>query len=159
MLLAAAAAAWQVTPLVVVEAGNPVLCGYVYSLDSGLELRVEKGVREGSVFTGVDVSGARRARLTTASFDSDRDLAPVDSAQPGRIRLEGDLQNSDVGGLLFAELGVSGGRLEVHLGAASYPASPGAPVAGPTTLELPGPLPRGVTAMYLNCAGDLIRPD
>ncbi len=159
MLLAAAAAAWQVAPLVVVEAGNPVLCGYVYSLDTGLELRVEKGVREGSVFTAVDVSGARSARLTTASFDSLRDLSPVDAAQTGHVRLEGDLQSSDAGGLLFAELGVSGGKLEVDVaGAPDRVATDSAP-ADKTMIELPAPLPRGVTAMYLNCAGDLIRPE
>lgn len=155
MLLAAAAAAWQVAPLVVVEAGDPVLCGYLYSRPDGIELRVEKGVRNGAVFTAIDLRGAPRVRLETTSFDSDRDLSQVVSA-PDRVRLEGDLEERDAGGLLFAELAVSGGTL--RLAGQGSSAETGDPDSGPHH-ALPAPLPRGVTAMYLNCAGDLIRPD
>ena len=150
----AVSAVLQVAPLVIVEAGNPILCGYRYSFSDGVELRVEKGVREGAVFTAVDVLGANSARLQTTSFDSTRDLREVFSS-PGRVRLEADLEQRDSGGLLFAELGVMGGVLHLGRGHA------GDPGASPqwTTRALTGPLPRDVTATYLNCAGDLIRPE
>ncbi len=153
-LLAAIAAVWQVTPLVVLEAGDPVLCGYVYQQPGGVELRVEKGVRDGAVFTAIEVFGARSARLTTSSFDSDSDLMPV-ASEPGRVRLEGDLETSDAGGLLFAELAVTGGTLEL----AGQGPQDDMDRPASATLTLPAPVARGVTAMYLNCAGDLIRPE
>ena len=174
--VAAVGAVWQVSPLVVVEAGNPVLCGYHYTHISGLELRVEKGVRavangEPVVFTALDVVGAAAARLQTRSFDSDQLLPPV-AAETGRVRREADLQTVDAGGALFAELGVSGGRLQVSLPPLSGSTrdnvahDAGAQTAAGSeapgrwiTFDLPAPLPRGVTATYLNCAGDLIRPD
>lgn len=159
VVLAAAAAVaasvvLQVTPLVVVEAGNPILCGYRYGFSDGTELRVEKGLRDGAVFTAVDVLGAGSARLQTASFDSTRDLREVFSS-PGRVRLEADLEQRDSGGLLFAELGVMGGVLHLGRHDAGVPAA----ALQWTTLALAGPLPRDVTATYLNCAGDLIRPE
>ncbi|MFZ4498740.1 MAG: hypothetical protein ACOYMX_03435 [Burkholderiales bacterium] len=154
--LAAALAAlpWQVAPLVAVQGSDPVLCGYVYTRADGLEVRVEKGVRDDLVFTAVDAS-ADAVELVTASFDSRRDLTAA-AAAPGRTRLEGDLQTVDAGGALFAELAVVGGGLRVgRLTAEAGGAS--------TTLQwaqdrLPAPLPRDVTAIYLNCAGDLVRP-
>lgn len=160
MLLAVllAAAAWQAEPLVVIDDGNPVLCGYRYRDNAGAELRVEKGVRAGGVFTAVEyIDGTTRGavsdlQLRTHSFDSQRDLAAV-AAAPNRIRLEGDLQAVDAGGALFAELAVSGGQLRVTYGSAA------APTETESVVELPAPLPRGVSAMYLNCAGDLIRPE
>lgn len=157
MLLAAAA--WQVVPLVVLQGSDPVLCGYSYRHESGIDVRVEKGVRGQDVFTAIDAAGAESVRLTTSSFDSARDLAPVEASEPGRVRLERDLQTSDVGALLFAELGVSGGRLEVGGRGASAQSASTEGRNDVRVLELPAPLPRGVTAMYLNCAGDLIRPE
>jgi hypothetical protein len=152
----AAAAIWQVEPLVLVEAGNPVLCGYVYThRDDGVSLRVEKGVRGGGVFTAVEVRGAGLARLTTASFDSDRDLQPSAQLAEGSVRSEGDLEERDAGGLLFAELAVTGGTLQVARRGAED--AQGLPAW--IRYMLPAPLPRGVSAMYLNCAGDLIRPE
>jgi hypothetical protein len=147
----AAAAAWNVVPLVGLENGDPVRCGYLYSRSDGIELRVEKGLRDGAVVTAVEVAGVGLARLQTHSFDSQRELKPVASTA-GRVRLEGNLETRDAGGWLFAELAVGGGVLHVSRPAPSLTAEWEA-------LELPSPLPRGVTAMYLNCAGDLIRPD
>lgn len=173
LLLATAAHAWQILPLVEVEAGFPVRCGYVYRADAddgpgGLELRVEKGVRDGAVVTALDLRGAEALELVTATFDSRRDLHPVAVGLPGRVRLEADLQDEDAGGALFAELGVSGGIL--RLGRRAVPHVPAGAAAADaaaqaqaeikwTDYALPAPLPRDITAMYLNCAGDLIRPD
>jgi len=152
---AAASAAWQVAPLVVVEGRDPVLCGYVYTAPDGLELRVEKGVRgTEAVFTALEARGAVDVQLVTASFDSRRDLRPGQSG-PDHVRFEADLENVDAGGMLFVELGVSGGRLRV----ARREQDGADPVALRWTEHaLPSPLPRDITAMYLNCAGDLIRP-
>jgi len=140
---------------VLLEGSDPIVCGYLYQHADGIELRVEKGVRDGRVFTALEVLGAgvAAAVLTTGSFDSRRDLAPV-TASTGRVRLEGDLELLDAGGLLFAELAVAGGTLQLS-GTTELSGS----TAAKTTLELPAPLPRGVTALYLNCAGDLVRPD
>lgn len=148
-----AGAAWQVLPLVEVDGGMPVRCGFVYRDGAGLELRVEKLLREEQVLTALEVRGADTLQLVTASFDSRRDLRPVPSSGGGVVRLEADLQEDDVGGALFAELGVSGGTLTVG--------DRGAPqtTAVVREIHLPAPLPRDVTAMYLNCAGDLVRPD
>lgn len=138
----AAAAAWQVAPLVELADGAPVACGYAYRYLDGWSLDVGKRLVGGAVITFIQVDRPGPLRLATASFDSDRDLRPVATSKG--IRLEADLQEVDAGGMLFAELGVGGGRLWLD------DAEP---------LELPAPLPRGVTAMYLNCAGDLIPAD
>jgi len=164
--VAGAGAAWQVVPLVDIAGGFPVRCGYVYTEVDGLELRVEKSLRfnsagsaEGdSVITAVEAHGVDAAKpdaieLVTRSFDSRRDLRPVATAPAGGVRLEADLQDDDAGGALFAELGVSGGLLRVGVRSAD------AADLVWREVELPAPLPRGVTAMYLNCAGDLIRPE
>ena len=95
------------------------------------------------VFTAVAVDGALKLRLQTTSFDSDRDLPTGADAS----RRQGNLEQVDAGGLLFFELGVSGGGLTVDRG------------DGARSLDLPAPLARDLTATYLNCAGDLIRPD
>ncbi len=155
LLLAAAAAAWQVAPLVLIERSDPVLCGYHYTHPDGLELRVEKGVRGGAVFTAIEVRGAVRASLRTRSFDSERDLRTVSAVDGRSSRQEGDLQEADAGGALFAELGVSGGMLRVTRASDAERGG----VLPEEEYTLPAPLPRGVTAMYLNCAGDLIRPE
>jgi len=147
-----AAGAWQALPLVEVVGGTPVRCGFVYRDGARLELRVEKLLREEKVLTALEVRGAETLELVTASFDSRRDLRPVPSSGGG-VRLEADLQDDDVGGSLFAELAVSGGTLRV-----SDHADPRS-TAVLTEIRLPAPLPRDVTAMYLNCAGDLVRPD
>lgn len=157
LLVTLAALPWQVLPLVVVSGSDPVLCGYVFRQADGLELRVEKGVREGQVFTALEAN-AVALELLTASFDSRRDL-PAVAAPPGRVRLEGDLQTVDAGGALFAELGVRGGTLRIGqpLDAAAGTGEGRARLQW-TSYELPAPMPRDITAIYLNCAGDLIRP-
>jgi len=144
---AGAAAAVQVSPLVLVDAGAPVLCAFVYSKAADFELRVEKGVRAGAVFTALDAVGADAVELRTASFDSQRELRAVPARRAGSVRLEADLQDDDRGGLLFAELAVSGGELRLRR-AADW-----------QTVALPAPLPRDMTAIYLNCAGDLVPPE
>jgi len=144
LLAAAAALLWQVTPIVVLSQGDPVLCGYRYRHPDGWALSVEKGIApDGSVFTAVAVDGALKLRLQTTSFDSDRDLPTGADAS----RRQGNLEQVDAGGLLFFELGVSGGGLAVDRG------------DGARSFDLPAPLARDLTATYLNCAGDLIRPD
>lgn len=153
LLALIAGTAWQVLPLVEVVGGMPVRCGFVYVDGAGLELRVEKLLRGEQVLTALEVRGAETLELVTASFDSRRDLRPVPSSVGGGVRLEADLQDDDVGGSLFAELGVSGGTLRVTDRGAPQP------TAVVTEIHLPAPLPRDVTAMYLNCAGDLVRPD
>ena len=144
LLSAAASLLWQVAPIVVLSQGDPVLCGYRYRHPDGWALSVEKGVApDGSVFTAVAVDGALKLRLQTTSFDSDRDLPRGADAS----RRQGNLEQVDAGGLLFFELGVSGGGLAVDRG------------DGARSFDLPAPLARDLTATYLNCAGDLIRPD
>ncbi|MBU3694142.1 MAG: hypothetical protein FGM40_04850 [Rhodocyclaceae bacterium] len=157
----AAQAAWQVVPLVDLAGGFPVRCGYLYTEAGGMNLLVEKGLRSNPagpaqsdpVITAIEARGADAIELVTRTFDSRRALRPVEPAPAVGARLEADLQDDDAGGALFAELAVSGGLLRV-----------GVRHADATDLvwrevELPAPLPRGVAAMYLNCAGDLIRPE
>lgn len=153
LLALTAGTGWQVLPLVEVERGVPVRCGYIYRDGAGLELRVEKSLHGGAVLTALQLTGADGMDLSTRSFDSRRHLRPAVSAASPGVRLEADLQEVDAGGALFAELGISGGLLRV--------------VHSPVGTEhrewrevnLPAPLPRDVTATYLNCAGDLIRPE
>jgi hypothetical protein len=141
--------------LVVVDGRDPVLCGYVYSAPDGLEVRVEKGVRgTEAVFTAIEVRGAVDAVLVTPSFDSRRDLRAGQSGLD-HVRFEADLENIDAGGMLFVDLGVGGGRLRVAR-RGSNDSDPAALLW--TERALPAPLPHDITAIYLNCAGDLIRP-
>lgn len=143
----------QVLPLVEIDRGFPVRCGFVYRDDAGLELRVEKFLRDGAVLTAIELRGGEAVELATRSFDSRRDLRPVTPRAGFGVRLEADLQDDDAGGALFAELGVSGGLLRVgRLARERLPADW-------REIRLPAPLPRDVTALYLNCAGDLIRPE
>lgn len=164
MLAAAATAVWQVAALVVVDGRDPVLCGYVYTAPDGLEVRVEKGVRgAAAVFTAVDVRGADAVELFTASFDSRRDLQPAGEPRAAHVRFEADLEDKDAGGMLFAELGVAGGTLRLGRRVGAGDVSAIDTTSGEIGMEwtehrLPAPLPRDITATYLNCAGDLIRP-
>ena len=153
LLALTAGATLQVLPLVEIDGGVPVRCGFVYHDGAALELRVEKLLRDGAVLTALELRGGAAFELVTRSFDSRRDLQPVTPRAAGGVRLEADLQDDDAGGALFAELGVSGGVLRVGR-LAGEPAT-----AEWREIRLPAPLPRDVTALYLNCAGDLIRPE
>ena len=59
----------------------------------------------------------------------------------------GDLQNKEEGGLIFYELALFGGELILE------------GLSDAKTFKLPDRLPRDISSAYLNCAGDLIRPD
>lgn len=88
----------------------------------------------------------RTITLLTASHDT-RALTAIERREPDRIAFAGPLPGDEGAGLV-RELMVSGGTIEV--------VSDGVP---PRRLSVPGPLPHLVRASYLNCAGDLYRPD
>lgn len=143
-----AAGPWQTDALVEFEAGaspgsDPVACGYRYRHSAGVDLIVEKRVVDGRGITAVQTRGAALMDLRTASFDSTRDLVASVSSD----RREADLEQSDVGGMLFVELAISGGELRVQQAGVER------------RLTLPAPLSRDITALYLNCAGDLFRQE
>ena len=77
-----------------------------------------------------------------------KNLFPKSDKQPqGIFYAENNLEEAKEGGLLMFEVANFGGSLTYKLGDTRYE----------TTLPLR--LPRDITGAYLNCAGDLIRPD
>ena len=86
------------------------------------------------------------ASLKTRTINTDTIFQnPVEEKET--FYVEKNLETSDQGGLLMFEIANFGGELFYKTNETQV------------RLNLPSRLSRNVTAAYLNCAGDLIRPD
>ena len=146
-----AALSWNVTPIVAMDNNWPIRCGiHYYDEKENISFKIEKFVREKRVWTSMTlkVPGQRisSASLKTRTINTDTIFQnPVEEKET--FYVEKNLETSDQGGLLMFEIANFGGELiyktnEKHV-----------------RLNLPSRLSRNVTGAYLNCAGDLIRPD
>ena len=146
-----AALSWNVTPIVAMDNNWPILCGiHYYDEKKNISFRVEKFVRETRVLTSMtlEVPGQRisSAILKTRTINTETIFQnPIDEKQI--FYVEKNLEQSDQGGLLMFEIANFGGDLFYQTNETQV------------RLNLPSRLSRNVTAAYLNCAGDLIRPD
>ena len=140
---------WKVLPIIKLDENkNPTRCGYLYeSRKDGIVLRIEKYVLNNHVITTLIVESKKlrtedKVGITTKSFDSFKEFKILES-RDFFFQASGNLEKSKSGGVLFYELAIMGGSLVIN---------------NQQTL-LPNRLPREISALYLNCAGDLIRPE
>ena len=146
-----AALSWNVTPIVAMDNNLPIRCGiHYYDEKKNISFKVEKFVREASVLTSMtlEVPGQHisSASLKTRTINTET-IFQNPAEEKETFYVEKNLEQSDQGGLLMFEIANFGGELiyktnETHV-----------------RLNLPSRLSRNVTGAYLNCAGDLIRPD
>ena len=115
-----------------------------------ISFKVEKFVRGAKVLTSMtlEVPGQHisSAFLKTRTLNTET-IFQNPAEEKETFYVEKNLEQSDQGGLLMFEIANFGGELiyktnEKHV-----------------RLNLPSRLSRNVTGAYLNCAGDLIRPD
>ncbi|MGE5266572.1 MAG: hypothetical protein ACM3L9_04315 [Deltaproteobacteria bacterium] len=145
-----------VAPLTLLEDGEVAGCGLTSSSRSpetlalGEVIAFREGeatafaVRARTVPATVEVTGVR---LITASHDTAADFPKARMLGGGLIETRTVLEG--FAGSRFAQsLMVTGGRFEITL-------SDGKTVA----YDLPRPMPHAVRQAYLNCAGDLFRPE
>ena len=146
-----AAFSWSVTPIVAMDNNWPIRCGiHYYDEKKNISFKIEKFVREKKVLTSMtlEVPGQRvsSASLKTRTINTDTIFQnPVE--EEGTFYVEKNLETSDQGGLLMFEIANFGGELVYKTKETQV------------RLNLPSRLSRNVTGAYLNCAGDLIRPD
>ena len=146
-----AALSWSVTPIVAMDDNWPIRCGiHYYDGGKNISFKVEKFVREKRVLTSmtIEVPGQR---ISSASLKSRTiNTATIFQNPAGETEtfyVEKNLETSDQGGLLMFEIANFGGELVFKTNETQV------------RLNLPSRLSRNVTGAYLNCAGDLIRPD
>ena len=146
-----AALSWSVTPIVAMDDNWPIRCGiHYYDEGKNISFKVEKFVREKRVLTSmtIEVPGQR---ISSASLKSRTiNTATIFQNPAGETEtfyVEKNLETSDQGGLLMFEIANFGGELVFKTNETQV------------RLNLPSRLSRNVTGAYLNCAGDLIRPD
>ena len=145
-----------VAPLTLLEDGEVAGCGLTSSLRFPETLAVGEvfafregdatafAVRARTVPVSAEITGVR---LITATHDTAADFPKVRTIAGGMIETRSVLEG--FAGSSFAQsLMVTGGRFELTL-------SGGQTVA----YELPRPMPHAVRQAYLNCAGDLFRPE
>ena len=146
-----AALSWSVTPIVAMDNNWPIRCGiHYYDEKKNISFKVEKFVRETRVLTSMtlEVPGQRisSAILKTRTINTKTIFQnPIDEKEA--FYVEKNLEQSDQGGLLMFEIANFGGELIYKTNETQV------------RLNLPSRLSRNVTGAYLNCAGDLIRPD
>ncbi|OUV02667.1 MAG: hypothetical protein CBC42_07835 [Betaproteobacteria bacterium TMED82] len=147
------AISWSVIPFVKIEIGVPTVCGLHYSSkDPYIELKLEKFVsRKKEVLTSLSVKSpyvlnTKSVYLKTRNLQTNNFLVKQSTIKDQFIAI-GDLQNKEEGGLIFYELALFGGELILE------------GLSDAKTFKLPDRLPRDISSAYLNCAGDLIRPD
>ena len=144
-----AKSAWIVIPIVNLDAvKNPIRCGYLYesTLDK-IVLKIEKYVVNNHVITSFSVKNSiinsnSSISLLTKSVDTNKNFK-IQKNKKNEFIATANLEQSDTGGKLFYELSIFGGVLKID----------------EVEYQLPSRLPRATSALYLNCAGDLIRPD
>ena len=140
---------WNVIPIVNLDAvKNPIKCGYLYESSlNKIVLKLEKFVVNNHVITSFsvknpDIKKQTSVRLLTKTVDTSKNFK-TQSNKKGKYTATANLEKSDTGGKLFYELAIFGGVLKINN----------------LEYQLPSRLPRATSALYLNCAGDLIRPD
>ena len=140
---------WNVIPIVKLDKQkNPTNCGYLYesSFDK-IVLKLEKYVVNNHVITSFSVKNPKinndsLIRLQTKSVNTNKSFK-IKSNEKNLYIATANLEKSVEGGKLFYELSIFGGILKIDN----------------QEYQLPTRLPRATSALYLNCAGDLIRPD
>ena len=146
-----AALSWSVTPIVVMDNHWPIRCGiHYYDEKENISFKVEKFVREARVLTSMtlEVPGQRisSASLKSRTINTET-IFQNPAGEKETFYVEKNLEQSDQGGLLMFEIANFGGELIYKTNETQV------------RLNLPSRLSRNVTGAYLNCAGDLIRPD
>ena len=144
---------WSTIPFVKIEVGVPTVCGLHYlSKDPYIEIKLEKFVSEKrEVITSLYVKSPLVNKkisvyLETPSLKTKNFLAEERFSEDDFLAI-GDLQTKEEGGLIFYELALFGGELVLE------------GLQDSKKIKLPDRLPRDISSAYLNCAGDLIRPD
>ena len=146
-----AALSWSVTPIVAMDNNWPNRCGiHYYDGKKNISFKVEKFVQKSKVLTSMTlkVPGQRisSASLKTRTINTETIFRnPAEKTET--FYVEKNLETSDQGGLLMFEIANFGGELVYKTNETQV------------ILNLPSRLSRNVTGAYLNCAGDLIRPD
>lgn len=145
-----------VAPLTLLENGEVAGCGLTSTAHTPEAKAIGEVVafRDGNatafaVRARPDASSARivGVRLITATHDTASDFPPIRTLDGGLIETRAVLVGFD--GSRFAQaLMVTGGRFEITLNDGSALA-----------YDLPRPMPHSVRQAYLNCAGDLFRPE
>ncbi len=140
---------WNVIPIINVDAfKNPIKCGYLYKLlDEEIILKFEKYVVNDHVITAFSVANPKlkindKVSVKTETIDTNKKFKNK-SFTVNEYKATANLEEEDAGGKLFYELAIFGGVLKIN----------------DSIYKLPAKLPREISALYLNCAGDLIRPD
>lgn len=145
-----------VAPLTLLENGEVAGCGLTSSTRSPKPRAVGEVIafRDGNdtafaVRARIDPGPAKitSVRLVTATHDTAADFPEVRTLDGGMIETRKVLEG--FAGASFAQaLMVTGGRFEITMS------------GGRTVVyDLPSPMPHTVRQAYLNCAGDLFRPD
>ena len=115
-----------------------------------ISFKVEKFVRATRVWTAMtlEVPGQHiySASLKTRTINTET-IFQNPAEEKETFYVEKNLEQSDQGGLLMFEIANFGGELIYKTNETQV------------RLNLPSRLSRNVTGAYLNCAGDLIRPD
>lgn len=143
----------SIEPLVFLDGRFPVACGFEARVETGqVSSRVSvlnRKTGEGSEFA-VSVEGADEVRSLSVSAGDVRDgagFAPL--IKTGNSRFERTRTfTPDDGAMFIQSLMVGGGTLSFELQDRVR-----------VDVVIPGPLPQSVRASYLNCAGDLMRPE
>ena len=146
-----AALSWNVLPIVAMDNNWPIRCGiHYYDGKKNISLKLEKFVRDQSIWTSMtlEVPGQHisSASLKTRTINTET-IFQNPAEEKETFYVEKNLEQSDQGGLLMFEIANFGGELIYKTNETQV------------RLNLPSRLSRNVTAAYLNCAGDLIRPD
>ena len=146
-----AALSWNVTPIVAMDTDWPVRCGiHYFDEKKNISFKIEKFTREKQVLTSMtlEVPGQRiySAILKTRTINTET-IFQNPAEEKETFYVEKNLEQSDQGGLLMFEIANFGGELIYKTSKTQV------------KLNLSSRLSRNVTGAYLNCAGDLIRPD
>tara|TARA_A100001011_G_scaffold397902_1_gene500413 strand:+ start:1160 stop:1615 length:456 start_codon:yes stop_codon:yes gene_type:complete len=141
--------AWNVLPIIKLDENkNPTRCGYLYeSKRLKLVLKIEKFVLNEHVMTSISLESPSynyvgNVKISTKTFDSSKEFKKIESNENQFLAIA-DLEESISGGMFFYELAIFGGIININN----------------KKFDLPSNLPRETSALYLNCAGDLIRPE
>lgn len=145
-----------VSPLTLLEVGKVAGCGLSSSANMPEASAVGEVIafREGDVTafavrarTSPEAGTVTGVRLTTASYDTAA-IFPAPQLLPGGIIETRKILERFAGSSFAQELMVMGGRFEITFGHGQ-----------PLAYDLPRPMPHNVRQAYLNCAGDLFRPE
>ena len=146
----------SVSPLTLLEDGKVAGCGLSSSARTAETTAIGEVIafREGDVTafavrarTAPEAGPVTAVRLTTASHDTAA-VFPKPHLLPGGILETRKVLEGFSGSSFAQELMVMGGRFEVIFGNGQSFA-----------YDLPRPMPHAVRQAYLNCAGDLFRPE